>query len=118
MFVIAFKSGESTKGPFLTERAMLFCLPLHDKLVGTLVITRFVTQRRLTPGSHRVIALDPTFATSVRMVDRIHHHTANRRPHTHMTDTSGLTQSDVLVVEIADLADRCHAIHVDEPDFA
>src|SRR5688572_9020123 len=38
MFVIAFSSGASMKGPFLTERAILFRLPLHDELIRAFVV--------------------------------------------------------------------------------
>src|SRR5262245_49043166 len=118
MAAIAFRSGASTKGPFLTERAMLFRLPLHNELVGALVVARFVTQRRLPPRRHRVVALDATFTTTVRMIDRIHDDAANRWPHAHVANASGFSQRDILVIQIAHLTDRRHAVHVDEPNLS
>src|SRR5688572_10330662 len=118
MLVMAFRSGASMKGPFLTERAMLFRLPLHDELVRPLVVAGLVTQRRLSPGRHRVITLHAALASAMRMIDGIHHHTADRRTYAHVTHTSRLAQRDVFMVEVANLSDRCHADHIHQANFA
>src|SRR5262252_8493844 len=117
MFVIAFKSGASMKGPFLTERAMLFRLPLHNELVGSLVVARLVSQCGFPPWRHGMVALDAAFTTAVRVIHRIHHNASNRRPNSHVPHASRLTQSDVLMIQIADLPNGRHAVHVDETDF-
>src|SRR5678815_5324320 len=117
MEAIAFRSGASMNGPFLTERAMLFRLPLHDELIRALVVASLVAQRRFAPRRHRVISLHTTFAASMRMIDRIHHNTANRRPDTHVTHAAGFAERDVFVIQISYLADRRHAIHVDESNL-
>src|SRR5687767_263244 len=100
MFVMAFRSGASMKGPFLTERAMLFRLPLHDELVGALVVARLVAQCRLAPGSHRVVALHATFAATVRVIHRIHHDATNRRANAQMPDASRFAERDVFMIQI------------------
>src|SRR5687767_8433170 len=101
---IAFISGASMKGPFLTERAILFCLPLHNELVGSLVIARLITQCGLAPGGHGVIPLHSAFTSAMGVIHRIHHHAANRRPNSAMPRPSGFTYRHVFVIEIAYLA--------------
>src|SRR5688572_24404674 len=98
---IAFKSGASMKGPFLIERAMLFRLPLHDELVGALIVSSLVTERRLAPRCHRVIPLDAAFTAAMRVINRIHDNAANGRPHSQMPDASGLSERHLFVIEIA-----------------
>src|SRR6266542_1267514 len=99
MPAMAFSNGSSINGPFLCER-MLLRLPLHNELVGSFVVSRFVAQRRLAPRRHWVIALDAAFTTAMRMVDRIHHNAANGRPDAHMTRASGFANRDVFMIEI------------------
>src|SRR5436190_11045698 len=113
MAVIAFKSGASMKGPLLIERAMLFRLPLHDELVGALVIPSFVAESRLPPRRHRVVTLHAAFTTTMRVIDGIHNNAANRRPHPQMPDASGLSERHLFVIEIANLSDRRYAIQID-----
>src|SRR6516225_5458520 len=104
-------------GPFFCER-MLFGLPLHNELVGSFVVPCFVAQRGYTPWSQRVITLDAAFPSAMRMIDGIHHDPAHCWTNSHVTRTSGLSDRDVFVIEISDLADRGHAIDVDEPYFS
>src|SRR5436190_622259 len=118
MAAIAFKSGASIKGPFLIERAMLFRLPLHDKLVGALIVSSLVTESRLAPRRHRVIPLHATFTTAMRVIDRIHDHAANGRTYAQMPDAAGLSECHLFVVEVANLPDRRDAIQIDQPDLA
>src|SRR6187401_33451 len=118
MFVMAFSSGASMKGPFLTERAMLFRLPLHDELVGALVVPRLVSQCRLAPWGHRVVALDASLTTTMRVIDGVHHDSSNCRPDSHVADSSSLAERHVFMIQVADLADCRHAVHVDQPRFS
>src|ERR1051325_9486047 len=104
-------------GPFFCER-MLLALPLHNELVRSFVVACLVTQRRHTPRGHRVITLNAAFTAAMRMIDGIHHDTAYRRPNAFMTRSAGLTDSDIFMIEIADLSDRCEAIHIHQPHFA
>ena len=48
-------------------------------------------------------------AAAVRMVARVHDHAADFGPLAHVPGAAGLAQVLVLVVEVADLADRGHA---------
>src|ERR1700683_4261050 len=65
-----------------------------------------------------MIALDATLTASVRVVDRVHGHTANRGPLTMPASAACLAIGDVLVIEIADLADSGHAIDYEPTHFA
>src|SRR5436309_2016520 len=58
-----------------------------------------------------MIALDLTFAASVRVIHRVHGHAANRRPNPAPTCAAGLSEGFVLMVEVANLANRGHALH-------
>src|SRR5207247_7836321 len=103
-------------GPFLIERAMLL-LPLHDELIGSFVIARLVTERRNSPRRHGVIALYSAFTAAMRMIHRVHDNTAHRWPDSHMPLAAGLANGDVLMIEIAHLADRGDALHIDQSHF-
>src|SRR5439155_20186527 len=98
-------------GPFLIERAMLL-LPLHDELVRSVVVACLVTERRNSPRRHGVITLHPPFTTAVRMIHRVHDHAAHRGPDSHMPLAAGLSNRDVLMIDIADLTDRGDALHI------
>src|SRR5262245_36500287 len=91
-------------GPFFCER-MLLRLPLHNELVGSFVVSGLVAKRRLTPRRHRMVAFDTAFTAAVRMVDRIHDHTAVSRANSHVPRPAGFSDRDVFVIEIAHLAD-------------
>ena len=58
------------------------------------------------------------FAAAVRVVIRVHDRTADRRADAHVALAAGLAKVDVLMVDVADLADDCGAVHADEADFA
>ena len=57
-------------------------------------------------------------ATTMRMVARVHDHSANFGPTAHVPRAAGLADALVLVIEVADLADGGHAAHVDATDLA
>src|SRR5215831_6049263 len=114
---MALFSGASTNGPFFCER-MLLCLPLHDELVGSFVVSRLISKRWLAPWRQWMIALHAAFSSAVRVIDWIHHDTTNRWADSHMTSTSGLPDGDVFVIEVADLTNRGAAIHIHQSDFA
>jgi len=59
-----------------------------------------------------MIALHAAFATAMRMVDRIHHNSANCRPFTHVPRSSCFSDSYVLMIEIAHLADGRNALDI------
>src|SRR5215813_12083283 len=114
---MALFSGASINGPFFCER-MLLCLPLHNELVGSFVVSSLVTKRRLAPRSHWVISLHAAFTSAVWMVDRIHHDTTNGRSNSHVAGTSRFSDRDVLMIEISNLTDGRCAIHIHQSHFA
>src|SRR5207249_11167537 len=132
----------STNGPFLVERAISqFSVPnsrnspasddipvncqrnassllaaADDECVGTLVIARFVTSRRLSPRSHRMTAAGClAFATPMRVIDWIHRHPAVMGTASQPAHPSRLADRDILVIGVAHLTDRGHAV---EQNFA
>src|SRR3569832_2361395 len=78
------KRCRSMKGPYFTERgtevsqtkkkvSTILLATTHDHAVGALVLAGQITLGRRTPRTHRMTAaLGATFATPVRMIDRIH----------------------------------------------
>src|SRR5262245_1464276 len=114
---MALFSGASTNGPFFCER-MLLCLPLHDELVGSFVVSSLVTKRRLAPRRQWVISLHAAFTSAMRMIHRIHHDTTDGRSNSHVSGSSGLSDGDVLMIEISDLTDGRRAIHIHQSHFA
>src|SRR5262249_60335076 len=114
---MALFSGASINGPFFCER-MLLRFPLHDELVGSFVVSCLVTKRRLAPRSHWVIPLHPAFTSAMRMIDRIHHHTTNRRSNSHVAVRSGFSDRGVLMGEIPGLSHGLPAIFVYQSAFA
>ena len=112
----------STNGPFSLQstsdplHTVLFLSPLHDELVGALRVARLVALGRHAPRRHRVpAARGLAFAAAERMVDRVHRHAAHVRPLAQPAASAGLADRHVLVIEIADLADRRVALDVDLP---
>src|SRR4029077_3905766 len=100
-----------------SELPKLFA-PLHDLPVGALVIARLLPKRREGPRGLRVIALDLAFTAAVRVIHRVHGHAANGRFAATPTRASGLAVGLVLMVEVAHLADRRHAIDGKLANFA
>ena len=94
---------------------------LHNELViDILFLSGLQTQSRFTPRSNRARTSNRrfTFTTAVRMVARVHNRTSDRRSPAHMAFSSGLTNGNVLMIQITDLADSCHTIHTDQAYFA
>ena len=65
-----------------------------------------------------MITLNAAFTTTVRVIHRIHRHTAVGRTLAQPASFAGLTVGDVLVVEVSDLPNGRHAIQAELPDFA
>src|SRR5262252_6989068 len=110
-------SGSSMNGPFFCER-MLLRLPLHDELIRSFVVSRFVTKGWLSPWSHGVISLHAAFAAAMRMVDGVHNDTSVRRTNPHVPRPPSFSDRDILVVQITDLTDRRNAVDVHQSYFA
>src|SRR4029078_9616468 len=92
---------------------------LHDELVRALVVARLEALGRLVPRRHRVTAARGlAFATAQRVIDRVHRDAAHVRALAQPAAATGLADRDVLVIDVADLADRPEALHVDLADLA
>src|SRR6187200_1789054 len=69
----------------------------------------------LAPGGDRVATTGGlALATTVRVVDRVHHDTADGGALALPAHAAGLAPVDVRLLGVADLADRRAAAHVDE----
>src|SRR5208282_5030480 len=97
----------------------LLLLPsLNDVAVGTLVVARLLAQRRESPRRLRVIALYLAFTTAVRVIDRVHSHAANGWLDTAPARAACFAEGFVFVVEVANLANRRHALQRKLANFA
>ena len=65
-----------------------------------------------------MIPLNATFATAVRVVDRIHCHTAHRGTLSVPPRASRFSVRYILMIQISELADCGHTIHAEFSDFA
>src|SRR6185437_10580366 len=86
----------------------------HDEAARRLVAPGAMAHSGLAPrrlGRHAGGRL--ALAAAVRMVSRVHDHAAHLGPLAHVAGTACLADALVLVVEVAYLADRCHAAQVD-----
>src|SRR6476660_2548516 len=111
----------STNGPFLRERVICYPLLLatrHDHDLGALVVAGTVTLGQVAPRIDGVTAFAGlALATAVRVVDRVHHHTANGRANTHVALHAGLAQLAQAVLFVGDFADGGAALDVDLADL-
>src|SRR5262249_43613750 len=91
---------------------------LEDELLRALVVPRLVALRRLAPGRLGVVALRAPLAAAVRMVDRIHRDAAHVRAPSEPAHPARLAVRQVLVFEVADLADRRPAAEAHAAELA
>src|SRR5262245_52206763 len=107
-------SFSSTYGPFLSERPIagsLFLPSRHDGRIRRPRATpRLVPLGRLAPRRHRMVAFALALAAAHGVVDGVHDRPAHGRAEAHPAHTTGLADRDVFVIEVADLADRGHAL--------
>src|SRR5437899_3198256 len=92
----------------------LLLAPHDDEAVRPLVVPRLVAFGRHAPGRLRMVALRAPLAAAVRMIDGIHRDAANARATSEPARPSRLADRDVLVLEVADLADGGAALDADE----
>src|SRR5436189_4029356 len=82
---------------------------LHDEAVGILALFARLLALGVAPRAEKVLAsatgLRAAFTTTVRVIDGVHAHAANRRTNTEPAGTAGLAADDVHVLHVADLAD-------------
>src|SRR5579883_520919 len=77
-----------------------------NKTIGSLVVARLVSQRRLAPGGLRLTADRRTaLAAAMRMVARIHDRASHGWTPPHVARAPGLADAAVLMVDIPHLAD-------------
>src|SRR5699024_4741484 len=89
----------------------------HDQLVARLVRTAG-TALRLAPGAHRVTATGGlALTTTVRVVHRVHRHTAGLRALALPPHPAGLAPADVDLLGVADLTDAGAAAGVHVADL-
>src|SRR5262245_40603357 len=79
---------------------------------------RLIPLGRPAPRRHRMIALALALAAPHRVIDGIHDGAADSGAKALPADAPGLAHRDVFMVEIADLADRGHAVELDPTDLA
>src|SRR5947208_14322822 len=87
----------------------MLCLPPRDdEFPGSLRPPGLVAFGLLAPGRHRMRIPRPrfSFAASMGMIDGIHGDAANMRPPPLPADPARFPDRDVLVIGVADLADR------------
>src|SRR5216684_4542837 len=83
----------------------------HDEPVRRLVVPRLLPLGRLAPGRNRMAAARSTALTAaMRVIDRVHRHTAHRRPAAQPATPAGLADDDVLLIGIRHRADRRPAL--------
>src|SRR5436190_10882215 len=76
----------------------------HDHFLRPFVPARLVAPRRLAPGRHRITpARGFSFATTVRMIDRVHRHAAHMRAQATPARSPRLAERNVFVLDVADL---------------
>src|SRR6185503_23991 len=97
----------------------LFLPSLNDESVGVLPAARLVALRRLAPRRHRMpAARGLALAAAERVIDRVHRDAAHVRTLAHPAAAARLADRHVLVVDVADLADRREALDADVPELA
>src|SRR5580693_5542039 len=94
-----------------TDAGKLLVSPAHNELIRTLVVPRLVPARRLAPRCHGMPdARSLSFTAAMRMVYRVHRYTAVVRTLTQPPRPSGFADRHILVIDVADLPDRRHAV--------
>ena len=93
---------------------------LNNELVGALVDAGLLTLRLPAPGRDRMRVALPrlAFTTAVRVIDRVHDDTANRRTDSAPALRTGLAERTERVLGVADFADGRAAVDVDLANLA
>src|SRR4051794_114802 len=98
--------------------ALLVRLAAADDVLVRRLLGRTSTSFLLTPGADRVATTGGlALTTTVRVVNRVHRHTANGRADAQPALAAGLAPVDVALLGVADLADRGAAALVDQADL-
>ena len=78
-------------------------------------VARLVALTRLSPRSNRMTTLISSLPTTMRVIDRVHCHTARDRLLAKPTSASGLSEMHVHVVFVSDFTDRRKAFLTHHP---
>src|ERR1700693_5972134 len=118
-----FTRWASQNGPFFNERVMcypLFLATAREKHRSrALVATRLLTLGLLAPRRYRMTTGSGlAFTTTMRMVNRVHDHTANGRTNATPTHCTCFTDLAQAMFGIADFAHGCAAFDVHTTHFA
>ena len=92
---------------------------LDDEATRRLVrIARLVTLARLAPwGNRLLVTFSATFTTTMRVIDRVHRDTAHPRPLSKPSHTSGLAETLIHMLVVADRTDGGYALLENKPEF-
>src|SRR5262249_28336366 len=71
------------------------------------------TQSWKAPWSLRVVAFHAAFTAAVRVIHRVHRHAAHRRTPSVPARAARLSVGHILMIQIAELANRGHTIHAE-----
>jgi hypothetical protein len=100
---------------------LLSVTALNDKFIGGLLLVPSFLAFDVAPGALQVLATTTGFAsaftTTVRVVDRVHTHTANSRASAEPASPASFATLNVHVLAVADLTDRSVALGVNAADF-
>ena len=95
---------------------------LDDEDTGGLALVSSLLPLRMAPWTEEMLTTTTrfrlAFATTVRMVNRVHRHTAHGRTDTLPACAAGLARSLVHVITISNLADGAEATIIKAADFA
>src|SRR5690606_23918812 len=98
---------------------LLLLATANDHVIRSLVRTRLVSLRGRTPWAHRMSSSGGlAFTTAVRMVDRVHRHTAHCRSDTPPAFRAGLAELAQVVLAVTDFAYGRTAFDVYAPCFS
>src|SRR5690606_15580800 len=107
----------------LLERTRHLCDPLFlatrdDERLRAFVVARAIALGQVAPRVHRMAAFAGlAFAATVRVVDRVHHHTANGRADAHVALDAGLADLAQAVFFVGHFTDGGAAFDVDPADL-
>src|SRR5437868_11006802 len=95
----------------MTNEQRLFAPAVDDERVSPLIVACLVPAGGLAPRRHRMASAGGlAFAAAMRMIHRVHRNAAVMRTFPQPACPSGFPDGDVLVIGVADLPDRRHAV--------
>src|SRR5260370_34597453 len=89
-----------------------------DQIVRRLLLTRLVALRRPPPRRLRMVSFRLALSTAVRMVNRVHRNAADVTTFAEPSRAPRFADRNILMVEVADLADSGAALRLHHPLLA